>query len=65
MKKTPTFVDLRLNTEEGDQLLVKLCNSTIPEPFYSLSSSGVVHFLSNHKDAHSGFQIGYTIENGG
>lgn len=64
MKKTPTFIDPKLNIEEGDQLLLKLCNSTIPEPFYSLTSSGVIHFKSNHKDTHTGFQIGYSIENG-
>lgn len=64
MKKTPTFIDSKLNIAEGDQLLLKLCNSTIPQPFYSLTSSGVIHFKSNHKDSRSGFQIGYGIENG-
>ncbi|XP_030748736.1 cubilin-like [Sitophilus oryzae] len=42
----------------------KLCNSTIPEPFHSVSATGHIIFKSNAKNQHSGFQIGYSLVDG-
>ncbi|XP_066158935.1 cubilin [Euwallacea fornicatus] len=42
-------------------IFAKYCNSIIPDPFYSLSSSGSIHFRSDGQDSYSGFQIGYSV----
>ncbi|XP_066255144.1 cubilin [Euwallacea similis] len=43
------------------QAFAKYCNSSIPDPFYSLSSSGSIHFRSDRQESYSGFQIGYSV----
>ncbi|CAH1121617.1 unnamed protein product [Ceutorhynchus assimilis] len=61
------YADGEYSTKRDDrkpELFAKLCNATIPEPFYSLFPSGYIKFKSNEKDTYQGFQIGYSIVDG-
>ncbi|KAL1493429.1 hypothetical protein ABEB36_011486 [Hypothenemus hampei] len=61
-KNSPSAVDLKPNFDKNtDYTFAKYCNSSIPEPLYSSSPYGIIHFKSDSENAHKGFQIGFSV----
>ncbi|KAF7287446.1 hypothetical protein GWI33_001415 [Rhynchophorus ferrugineus] len=50
--------------DSQDLIFHKICNSTIPQSFYSPSPQGYINFKSDASDPHGGFQIGYNVVDG-
>ncbi|KAK9889124.1 hypothetical protein WA026_004393 [Henosepilachna vigintioctopunctata] len=59
------YLEFIPSLNENEKPLAKYCNSTtLPSPLYSPGPEVVVHFHSDEKKQHAGFQISYSIVEG-